>query len=831
MVGRDGRTRVMDLGLARGAAQPSDDGDAPAAPVTSSVRDLRVTQAGALIGTPAYMSPEHFAGREPDVRSDIFAFCVTLYEALHGERPFAGESLVALAANVLAGTMSPAPRRGRKVPRWLRRVYTRGLAVDPDQRYASMTALLAAIEAGRGRARRQRWGAAALGVAALVGGAVGLDRLDMSQKTAACAAQGAAIDEVWDDAARERLRAGLLATGAPFAAESLELFLPWLDAYREAWRAGRSEACAHATIARDWDADLLGRASWCFEDRRLQLEATVEQIATLTRASARRAVRIASYLDPVATCLDPALLLRLPTPPLEMRAEIRAIRALLSDSDRLRYAGRYAEALRVAVDARARAEALGWSPQLALARFIEGRSAYEAGQPRVAEEALLRAYFDALHDGSIEVAFRAARSLIIVHIDLQRFREAAVWARHADALTASLSDPGGLDAAEGHYLMSSVHAGLGDYDAAAADGERALTIRRDALGPDHPITAASYRNVGLVYLAQGRDHEALDHLERANAIWEAAVGLEHPYIAQLATFRGQALWALGRGDEALALLRRGVALAADQPKALLGRDALARALIALARVDEAEALIVESLDLARAQRGPRHRDFADALLTMAELDRARGRGALALARGAEALALLELAPGPEHPDVASAMERVAAIEADLGRTDAAIARRREALARREASLGPHHGQLAAPLVALGDLLLAAGHPGDARAAYARAHAIGERVLGPAHPALIPSLVGLARVALEQGRPGEAQPLAQRAAHLADSTPAGPRRAAAAHFALAQALTGPAEPPPQARALAEQALRETTTTLDDRRRAEVERWLNARTPPP
>ncbi|HRI10376.1 MAG TPA: hypothetical protein PKW35_21300, partial [Nannocystaceae bacterium] len=91
--------------------------------------------------------------------------------------------------------------------------------------------------------------------------------------------------------------------------------------------------------------------------------------------------------------------------------------------------------------------------------------------------------------------------------------------------------------------------------------------------------------------------------------------------------------------------------------------------------------------------------------------------------------------------------------------------------------------------------------------------------------------GLARVALEQGRPGEAQPLAQRAAHLADSTHAGPRRAAAAHFTLAQALTGPAEPTPQARALAEQALRETTTTLDEPRRAEVERWLNARSPPP
>ncbi|MEZ4451787.1 MAG: protein kinase [Nannocystaceae bacterium] len=247
----------MDLGLARGSGEPRDPAEANTteantaeanttganatveAPSNASASDLRVTQAGALLGTPAYMSPEQFAGREADVRSDIFAFCVTLYEALHGQRPFAGDSLVALAANVLAGKVSPPPRRGRRVPRWLRRIYARGLAVDPEQRFASMRALLSAIERGRARARRRRWGAVALGVAALAGGARGADRYDLSQRTATCAAEGAVIDEVWDAPARERLRAGLLATGAPFAPRSLETLVPWIDRYREAWRAGR----------------------------------------------------------------------------------------------------------------------------------------------------------------------------------------------------------------------------------------------------------------------------------------------------------------------------------------------------------------------------------------------------------------------------------------------------------------------------------------------------------------------------------------------------------------------------------------------------------------
>ncbi|MBK8265608.1 MAG: tetratricopeptide repeat protein [Nannocystis sp.] len=592
--------------------------------------------------------------------------------------------------------------------------------------------------------------------------------------------------------------------------------------------------CARATITREWDDALFDRSAWCFEDRRLQLEATVEQIATLNRASARRAVRIASYLDPVASCLDPNLLQRLPAPPLATRDEIRAIRATISESDQLRHAGRFGEALAVAASARARAEAIAWSPLLSLTHFVEGRCAYEAGQTKRADDALLRAYFAAQNDGSTEVAFRAARSLIIVYSELQRYREAEVWARHADVLAATREDPSGLDAAEGHYLLSSVRAGLGDYDAAAAAGERALAMRRDALGPDHPITAASSRSVGMIYLAQGRYREASALLERASSIWEDAVGHEHLYIAQIATLRGQAIWSIGQVDEALALLREGLAImervvSADHPKALRSRDALGRVLLALERVDEAEPLLLQNLDAARAQRGVRHHGYAEALLSVAEVDRARGREALALARSAEAVEILESALAPEHPDVAAALERVADIYRALGRVDEAITQRREALARREASLGLDHGQLRAPLEALGDALVEAGSRDQARASYARAVAIGERLLGPTHAALVPSLSALARLALAEGDGDAARRFAERAVRLAEGADAGPRAAADAHFALALALAD-GEPSTRPRALARQAHREYTTSHEEARRAEVERWLTERSGP-
>ncbi len=152
MIGVD-RVRVMDLGLARALGGDDDSAgfvsaDAPtAAAQLFEALAVRVTQAGAVMGTPAYMSPEQYRGQPADARADVFSFCVTLWEALMGERPFAGNTLVEFAANVLSGTVRPVPLdpHAQRVPGWLRRVCTRGLAVDPERRFDSMEALLDAL--------------------------------------------------------------------------------------------------------------------------------------------------------------------------------------------------------------------------------------------------------------------------------------------------------------------------------------------------------------------------------------------------------------------------------------------------------------------------------------------------------------------------------------------------------------------------------------------------------------------------------------------------------------------------------------------------------------
>ncbi len=121
---------------------------------------LDSTRTGAVLGTPAYMAPEQLRGNEVDARSDQFAFCVALYEALHGKRPFGDDALDALAR----GSASPRDRarviellheatvrgparaeRRRDTPGWLAATVERGLAADPEARWPSMNALLDAL--------------------------------------------------------------------------------------------------------------------------------------------------------------------------------------------------------------------------------------------------------------------------------------------------------------------------------------------------------------------------------------------------------------------------------------------------------------------------------------------------------------------------------------------------------------------------------------------------------------------------------------------------------------------------------------------------------------
>jgi len=146
--GTDGRVRVVDFGLVASRGE-GDDSD-PIVVGDGSPLELALTHTGIRIGTPAYMAPEQHRGEPADARSDQFGFAVALYEALYGERPFAGSSYRAMVRNVYAGTVRAAPADSR-VPEPIRASLLRALAIDPAARFPSLPALLDAL-AGSGSA-------------------------------------------------------------------------------------------------------------------------------------------------------------------------------------------------------------------------------------------------------------------------------------------------------------------------------------------------------------------------------------------------------------------------------------------------------------------------------------------------------------------------------------------------------------------------------------------------------------------------------------------------------------------------------------------------------
>jgi hypothetical protein len=180
LLGKDGRVRVADFGLARSLGAGTD----PAAMMATAPgggpprgQDIAVTQSpfhnnltrtGAVMGTPMFMAPEQHEGLRADERSDQFAFCVALYHALHGDWPYDGKTSVALADNVINNVRKPPPKSAA-VPARIRKIIDRGLSTKAEDRYPSMDALLADLT----YRPRAKWPAAVAGLVLLAGAAAG----------------------------------------------------------------------------------------------------------------------------------------------------------------------------------------------------------------------------------------------------------------------------------------------------------------------------------------------------------------------------------------------------------------------------------------------------------------------------------------------------------------------------------------------------------------------------------------------------------------------------------------------------------------------------------
>ncbi|UCE41702.1 MAG: serine/threonine protein kinase, partial [Candidatus Aminicenantes bacterium] len=105
-----------------------------------------ITQTGATIGTPSYMSPEQVMGKKIDKRSDIFSLGAILYELLTGRRPFEGESITTVIYKIVNEEAVPLTQVRKELPPEFEQIMRRALAKDPNTRYGSCTELAADLK-------------------------------------------------------------------------------------------------------------------------------------------------------------------------------------------------------------------------------------------------------------------------------------------------------------------------------------------------------------------------------------------------------------------------------------------------------------------------------------------------------------------------------------------------------------------------------------------------------------------------------------------------------------------------------------------------------------
>ena len=142
---KDGRVKILDFGLAK-LMQPTTGSDSP----TASLRDH--TDAGRVLGTVGYMSPEQVRGQPADTRSDIFALGCVLYEMLTGKRAFRKPSSVETMNAILNEDPPAVSDITRTIPPALERVVHRCLEKPPDRRFQSASDLAFALDALTGSA-------------------------------------------------------------------------------------------------------------------------------------------------------------------------------------------------------------------------------------------------------------------------------------------------------------------------------------------------------------------------------------------------------------------------------------------------------------------------------------------------------------------------------------------------------------------------------------------------------------------------------------------------------------------------------------------------------
>jgi tetratricopeptide (TPR) repeat protein len=533
------------------------------------------------------MSPEQHRCEQVGPESDQFSFCVMVYEALFGARPFGGRTIEEVALEVSEGRIKPPPARS-KVPRHVRRALVRGLATDPAARWPSMDALLDAVAP---RPTGRRAATAALGVVAA--GAVTFALLagrDGDPDAAARASARESAAGVWSSQARAELAAAFVATGHSAAPGAASTVTRSLDRYLERWIEARVLIARRNRDGSDPLA-LAQRRRECLGRRLDEARAVVDTLRGVDASMIERAADAVRLLTPVSVCTEGnALAGRMPPPEEAARRDrFRALEGELDHIKALAHVGKIDEATALATRTVAAARELDHPPLTAEALFalggLQGSRNDSSLAQRTLEEALVevaRAGDDELA-GKIWIRFlgiaasagevercRAIAAGASAAIERAQLPELRIWFddamgtvanaaadfaeaerlhRGALALAERTEGTDGADLGFLHLHLASDLVELGRLDEARAELEKGRASAIDELGATNPYMQLFDTQAALIAQASG------DFATMLAATEELAKRPTAPTAAFVQYLHGTALFGVGRVDEAVAPLR------------------------------------------------------------------------------------------------------------------------------------------------------------------------------------------------------------------------------------------------------------------------------------